>query len=238
MPNDLCPEFLFPSGMLLQLLYLGSLNRCLNNWRAVSYPNFALELTLPLEFLASFQNKSTASLFAATPSATLNTPFAVTGNESPVPVERSLEDWEAQHIACIDHLEGPNKILTCLDLICVVCYMQQLRQVRSKLERDIETYKKQEGELQEKCKASKKGREDSVSGPFNLKGWSRVKRFIEEWIHSPFHCHIHVVWLALSGQLLVCVMWCELENPLCWRQVIYVPAQDLNILSIGYAFVQ
>ncbi|CAK9219071.1 unnamed protein product [Sphagnum troendelagicum] len=37
----------------------------------------------------------------------------------------------------------------------------QLRQVRSKLERDIETYKKQEGELQEKCKASKKGREDS-----------------------------------------------------------------------------
>jgi hypothetical protein len=118
----------------------------------------------------------------------------------------SLEDWEAQHIACIDHLEGPNKNSTHLDLIRVVCYVQQLRQVRSKLERDIETYKKQEGELQEKCEASKKGREDSVSSPFNLKGRSRVKKFIEEWIHSPFHCHIHFIWLALSGQLLVCVM--------------------------------
>jgi hypothetical protein len=48
--------------------------------------------------------------------------------------------------------------------------VQQLRQVRLKLERDIEIYKKQEGELQEKCEASKKGREDSVSSPFNLKG--------------------------------------------------------------------
>jgi hypothetical protein len=163
-------------------------------------------LTLPLEFLASFQNKNTASFFAATPSATFNTPFCSNREWEPCTCRKVSRRLRAQHIACIGHLEGPNKILTCLDLIRVVCYMQQLRQVRSKLERDIETYKKHEGELQEKCEASKKGRENSVSSPFNLKGWSRVKRFIEEWFHSPFHCHIHVIWLALSGQLLVCVM--------------------------------